>query len=407
MQLDFEGNLHEPDTTQHRTEGLEDTYSCHNCGAVGSQNFEECPIDNVWDCADCITVQCDGRHCSFVSHDEQDFTFMDGQLLCERCFAQNYTECYACNVVIPRENAVSPEDSDAEYCELCFSDSYFYCEGCNSHCRIDEMVSHGMCESCTDERDEHGHDYNYKPAPIFHGKGNVFMGVELEVDSKDDNANVAGLVEELSELDPNENQFYFKHDGSLNNGIEIVTHPCTLSEHMRVMPWNKIVQKAKDMDFSSHAVGTCGLHVHVGRTGLGKNQEHTIDNLIVIFWKLERELFKFSRRQQNDVERWAKFNHTIEDDFTPLHLGNAKTTRDRYKAINLQNQATIEFRLFRGTLKLNTIKATLQLVDTMVRIAQDYSIAYIIHKLTWDDVVNYDTKNTALAIYSKEKGLIV
>ena len=35
----------------------------------------------------------------------------------------------------------------------------------------------------------------------------------------------------------------------------------------------------------------------------------------------------------------------------------------RYTCVNLQNRDTIEFRIFRGTLKYNTLIATLQLVD--------------------------------------------
>ena len=41
----------------------------------------------------------------------------------------------------------------------------------------------------------------------------------------------------------------------------------------------------------------------------------------------------------------------------------------RYTCVNLQNADTIEFRMFRGTLKLNTLIATLQLVDRICDVA--------------------------------------
>ena len=41
----------------------------------------------------------------------------------------------------------------------------------------------------------------------------------------------------------------------------------------------------------------------------------------------------------------------------------------RYTCVNLQNTDTIEFRIFRGTLKLNTLFATLQLVDRICDVA--------------------------------------
>lgn len=41
----------------------------------------------------------------------------------------------------------------------------------------------------------------------------------------------------------------------------------------------------------------------------------------------------------------------------------------RYTCINLQNQDTVEFRMFRGTLKPNTIFATLQLIERVCDVA--------------------------------------
>lgn len=41
----------------------------------------------------------------------------------------------------------------------------------------------------------------------------------------------------------------------------------------------------------------------------------------------------------------------------------------RYFSVNLQNANTIEFRIFRGTLKYNTLIATLQLVDRVCDVA--------------------------------------
>ena len=38
----------------------------------------------------------------------------------------------------------------------------------------------------------------------------------------------------------------------------------------------------------------------------------------------------------------------------------------RYTAVNLTNSDTVEIRMFRGTLKLNTLKATLQMVNHLV-----------------------------------------
>jgi len=36
---------------------------------------------------------------------------------------------------------------------------------------------------------------------------------------------------------------YCKHDGSLNDGFEIVTHPMTLDYHLHRMPWEELLEK--------------------------------------------------------------------------------------------------------------------------------------------------------------------
>lgn len=41
----------------------------------------------------------------------------------------------------------------------------------------------------------------------------------------------------------------------------------------------------------------------------------------------------------------------------------------RYTCVNLQNRNTVEFRMFRGTLKPNTIFATLELLDRICDLA--------------------------------------
>ena len=41
----------------------------------------------------------------------------------------------------------------------------------------------------------------------------------------------------------------------------------------------------------------------------------------------------------------------------------------RYTCVNLQNDATVEFRMFRGTLRPNTILATLELLDRICDVA--------------------------------------
>ena len=59
----------------------------------------------------------------------------------------------------------------------------------------------------------------------------------------------------------------------------------------------------------------------------------------------------------------------------------------RYYAVNLSNDDTIEFRLFRGTLNPNSFFATLELVNAIVCYSRsDESI----DRMTWDDLLVTD-----------------
>jgi hypothetical protein len=87
-------------------------------------------------------------------------------------------------------------------------------------------------------------------------------------------------------------------------------------------------------------------------------------------------------------------------------LDKAKTSGNgRYSAINLCNYKTIEFRLFRGTLKYNTFIATLQLVSEICNVALSMSEEEI-ENLSWSDFVK-EICYSELIQYLKERELYV
>ena len=65
---------------------------------------------------------------------------------------------------------------------------------------------------------------------------------------------------------------YCKHDGSLDDGFEIVTHPMSLEYHINEMPWCEVLGKAQQLGYRSHQANTCGLHVHVSRKAFGETE---------------------------------------------------------------------------------------------------------------------------------------
>ena len=98
-------------------------------------------------------------------------------------------------------------------------------------------------------------------------------------------------------------------------------------------------------------------------------QDACIARILYFFEKHWEELLKFSRRTQRQLERWAARYGYKEQPKEILEHAKKGGHGGRYTCVNLTNADTIEFRMFRGTLKLNTLIATLQLVDRICDVA--------------------------------------
>lgn len=167
------------------------------------------------------------------------------------------------------------------------------------------------------------------------------------------------------------------------------------------------MKKAIYLGYRSHQTSTCGLHVHVNRSCFGDTQEEqelVISHILFFVEKHWSELLKFSRRSEYSMSRWAArygFEKTGREILDKAKKGN----NGRYAAVNLMNWATIEFRLFRGTLKYNTLIAALELVNAICDLAISLSDEGIAN-MSWSEFV--DTINEPELIqYLKERRLYI
>jgi hypothetical protein len=238
------------------------------------------------------------------------------------------------------------------------------------------------------------------------------MGVELEVDEGGESTSNAQEV--LNILNQAREHVYIKHDGSLRDGFEIVSHPATLEYHLNDIPWNDAMRKLIKLGYKSHDAGTCGLHVHLSRKAFGSTtyeQDLNILKLIYFFEINWEKMLKFSRRTESQVRHWAARYGLAKDDVTQDNvvslIDNIKheSNYERYHVVNLQNYYTIEIRLFRGTLKYSTFVATLQLLqylyDTVIAIGIDE-----LDRLLWDNFIKgIPAEYKELIEYLKERGI--
>ncbi len=332
---------------------------------------------------------------------------LDGQFFCPECYETRTLICACCGDRIFREDNSGTESTPL--CADCRDTEYTTCTRCGRLIHNDDAFYFGMhddapyCESCMDAMEGQPiHNYHYKPQPVFHGEGKRFFGVELEIDEAGETNDNARAILEIANGDGE--HVYCKHDGSLDDGFEIVTHPMTLEYHLQSMPWERVLERAREMGYYSHQAGTCGLHIHVNRDSLGENEDEVIARILYFVERHWNELLQFSRRTHRQLERWAA-RYGYKDHPTELMEHVKKGCGGRYTCVNLMNDDTVEFRIFRGTLKYNTLIATLQLVNRICDLAQCLTDEEI-RGTTWSQFMSSVTE-PELIRYLKERRLYV
>ena len=343
----------------------------------------------------------------------EQLTDFDGELLCSDCHEDETLSCSHCGERIWTDDNMGNDDTPL--CAHCYDYHYCTCESCgillsNNDAYYEDGEDEPYCSFCYDRRERHVHlhDYGYKPDPIFYGNGSRFLGVELEID---EGGKSSCKAEELENIANATDEFlYVKTDGSLDDGLELVTHPMTLEFHIQRMPWKAVLSKALELDYLSHKTGTCGLHVHVNRDSFGdtrSDQEECISRVLFFVERFWQELLKFSRRTESSIRRWAN-RYGVKDNPKDVLDSAKQNGNGRYTCVNITNYSTIEFRLFRGTLRYTTLIATLQLVDEICRVAVLLSDEDL-GSLSWPEFVAglCEEKTLELIAYLKERRLYV
>lgn len=267
-------------------------------------------------CAD-ETAVCDD--CGRRERNSDGMNSYFGETVCERC-SENYYTCDTCGCDLHAEDTHSPEGGDGIYCADC--------------CPSDDE----------DTEDSHIHEYNYKPTPQFFGTGKMFFGCELEVNYEDISEAVDWVIDNLGDK-----QVYLKEDGSLTKGFEIVSHPHSFPEAIAL--WSKMTG---DAPMTSHGSGECGFHIHVSRAALTRLQ---IQKMIVFVNAPENAALvdKIAQRTANGYCRKKQ-----------AKIGHCGHSESRYEAINLENRATVEFRIFRGNTRPERLLKNLEFVQALI-----------------------------------------
>ena len=292
-----------------------------------------------------------------------------------------YVDCYDCGETMDADDMYSNEYDDNLRCCDCNSDYEHACEREQEEEENDDSLINS---------------YSYKPSAIFLNddghksyyasiidpdttlnRTKLYMGFELELEtsgrvSRNDCAEFV-----LNTINTNTNDIvYLKEDGSLDHGIEIVSHPMTLGFAMEHFAWDGISGLIKK-GCKSWDTGTCGLHIHLSRSAF-KDEKHLFKFFKLILDNAD-EIKRFAGR---DSQRWANFdksyflnswndydengNYVVRTSSSLMKFAkNEERNNERYCAINLLNRHTVELRFFKPSLNPKTVQSALQFCDAV------------------------------------------
>ena len=341
---------------------------CDNChkditeeprNDVGNESFCE-------ECFDEIFILCKNCRELIDTRYEDSHESPEGDAICENCISDT-VRCVICNELLWDNDTIYNENGQ-EYCQSCYDEEYTQCDGCSSELLRDEVYNYGrdtLCERCYENAmEEEGNDsrireYDDRPRWKFHGTGPRFYGLEIEIEARD---SVSDSVDAVLENFENEKEVSVMHDGSITEpGFEIISHPADYETvHKFADRFEALTESCKAFHASS-----CGMHIHFSKEGLSE----LVLAKFLLFFADNKELIE-KIAQRGTTEYWK---HEKIDDVN-RKVRNPKDY-ERYEAINLGNDKTVEVRCFQSNLLTKRIKKNVQFVESLLEFCQNYELS--------------------------------
>ena len=225
------------------------------------------------------------------------------------------------------------------------------CSSCGNE-SVTELMIDGVCHHCLDATFKI-HNYSTRVESMLKFKATrvrpntVYLGCELEYETN--NRNRAQLA--VGKL--MHGHALMKSDGSIRNGFEIVTCPATLDIHLDI--FKKFYDNIPpDLKIEKNV----GMHVHISRKPLS---QLTLGKMTEFLNRPENKLFIafIAGRTDNQYAR-------MDSGRNVTYAWRNKNGGDRYNALNLNNQNTVEVRLFATPMNYKEFASRLQFVQALV-----------------------------------------
>jgi hypothetical protein len=294
-------------------------------------------------------------------------TIIDSDYYCDDCRDNNFHYCDHCSEWVSEVNDVEGD----WFCNYCVNSiGAQYCEHCEQYERhlCDLNYEPDDVDIWNSRNYEGVMSYNFKPSKpdFFMGSTDsddlrLFYGVELEVESMENSFSdgMEIVKDSLAEL------VYFKADGSLDRGYELVTYPFSFNYYSEAIDFS-FLSRLQELGYRSWSAKTCGLHVHISRTGFASSGH---------VWKFAQLIlsnqYAWSQLAGRTSSRWASFDSETN---SVMKVLKGEKFPERYCAVNLCNSDTIEVRIFRGSLNERRVRSAIESVDCAIQYTKSLSV---------------------------------
>lgn len=321
---------------------------------------------------------------------------INNKKICKKCLLENYGLCSICGRYHKKINLslqifeTTRGDKKTIVCESC-KVNFNRCRVCGKLIQEGETCSRckGMYEGIEKFRIK-SYDYVPKKTKFFKMDNEEeinYIGLELEVDGAGESNKNAFIVEKNTNK-----MIYVVHDGSLNDGFEMVTNPMSKNFLFNFLDYcnESIFKFLTKKGYKSDETGTCGLHIHIDKDIMNTKQ---FEKCYKLMYSDQEFMDKISRRRGN-IDRWSSIKAPVENrnkvctiNIEDCYEGDCSCCgywedstiykyclSNKYVALNNKHKNTYEFRLFKGSLNVNTIKACVEFTEFIVELAKDTSV---------------------------------
>jgi hypothetical protein len=334
------------------------------------------PIDPTGQERTTMTVNCFECEQPFES---DDLTATTSGAVCRECVESSYVlsgegALIRTDDAVPTPDGYLPRDDCERFGGIWYTRVYleghtFTCESCDEVHWNGDYAGDGQCIVCADN-DDNDDDASGEVIEEYHSvraerrygylnedritahpvQGTLYFGVELEVECPNDREEKALRVQAALP------HVVLQYDGSLDNGFEIITAPAVLSAQRRL--WKRFTTNVA-RGLKSHNTSTCGMHVHVSRDALTPLQ---IGKLTVFLNAGENYGFvtTVSQRVMGTYCKQKSSKASFKNG------PDVFDRSDRYDALNLVNENTVEFRIFRGNTRADRILKNLEFCAALI-----------------------------------------